>query len=57
MAPYLSLLFKADRPMFAALAAADMQDGGNELRRIPVPPHRYTPLKDAWMQVFLLIVF
>eukprot|EP00053_Salpingoeca_punica_P015784 m.146061 g.146061 ORF g.146061 m.146061 type:complete len:186 (-) comp16799_c5_seq1:238-795(-) len=29
-----------------------MQDGRNDFRRIPVPPHRYTPLKEHWMQIF-----
>lgn len=27
-----------------------------ELRRVPVPPHRYTPLKDNWMKIFTPIV-
>jgi len=27
-----------------------------ETRQIPVPPHRYTPLKDNWMKIFTPIV-
>ena len=28
------------------------QGGQIETRRIPVPPHRLTPLKDAWLAIF-----
>lgn len=30
--------------------------GRVEVRRVPVPPHRYTPLKDNWMKIFTPIV-
>ena len=32
------------------------QGGKSETRRIPVPPHRYTPLKENWMKIFTPIV-
>ncbi len=30
--------------------------GRAEVRRVPVPPHRYTPLKENWMKIFTPIV-
>lgn len=33
-----------------------MQGGKPELRRVPVPPHRFTPLKENWMKVFTPVV-
>ncbi len=30
---------------------SDLQ-GGAEVRKVPVPSHRYTPLKDNWMKIF-----
>lgn len=35
-------------PEFPPLSAAEMGTGSNEYRRIRVPPHRLTPLKDDW---------
>lgn len=32
------------------------QGGKSEMRKIPVPPHRYTPLKENWMKIFTPIV-
>ena len=32
------------------------QDGRIEFRKVPVPPHRYTPLKDSWMKIFTPVV-
>jgi len=28
----------------------------SEMRKVPVPPHRYTPLKENWMKIFTPIV-
>merc|ERR1712142_147249 len=46
------------RPSFPP--AADVTGGGEggsrEFRKIPVPPHRYTPLKENWMKIFNPIV-
>ena len=33
-----------------------VQDGKPEFRSIPVPPHRFTPLKESWMKIFAPIV-
>lgn len=30
--------------------------GSDEMRKIPVPAHRYTPLKDNWLKIFTPIV-
>ena len=32
------------------------QDGHIEMRKIPVPSHRYTPLKTNWMKIFTPVV-
>lgn len=36
--------------------AANFQVTGPQFRRIPVPPHRYTPTKEAWMQLYTPVV-
>ena len=33
-----------------------LQDGKPEFRSVPVPPHRFTPLKENWMKIFTPIV-
>ena len=45
-----------NRPEFAPLSAQEATGGKNEFRRIPVPPHRYTPLRKDWMQLYTPIV-
>lgn len=32
------------------------QGGGVEFRSVPVPSHRFTPLKENWMKIFTPIV-
>ena len=32
------------------------QSGKPEFRRVPVPPHRFSPLKEHWMKIFTPIV-
>jgi len=47
---------QAKRPNFPP-AAADMSgDNTREFRKVVVPPHRYTPLKENWMKIFNPIV-
>lgn len=44
-----------DKPKFAPLAPGDKGAGGEakvEFRRVPVPQHRMTPLKTAWMELY-----
>ena len=33
-----------------------LQGGKSEFRKIPVPPHRYTPLKEHWLEIFNPVV-
>ena len=40
-----------DIPHFPALSAQEMAGGENEYRRIRVPPHRLTPLRQQWNHV------
>ena len=43
-------------PNFAKLSKQMLQKGGRQTRRIPVPPHRMTPLKSRWMEIYEPIV-
>lgn len=33
-----------------------LQSGRPEFRKVPVPPHRFTPLKESWMKIFTPVV-
>ena len=39
------------RPNFPP-ASAQREDGDTEFRRIPIPPNRFSPLKENWMKIF-----
>ncbi len=28
----------------------------DEMRKVPIPPHRYTPLRENWLKIFTPIV-
>lgn len=43
------------RPQFPPISG-DKLRGSDEMRKIPVPAHRYTPLKDNWLKIFTPIV-
>jgi len=43
-------------PDFPAITAQEASGGLSEFRRIPVPPHRYTPLRKEWMRIYSPIV-
>lgn len=43
------------RPSFPPIKKEKLADG-SEVRKIPVPSHRYSPLKENWMKIFEPIV-
>ncbi|KAJ2555110.1 pre-rRNA-processing protein pno1 [Coemansia sp. RSA 1933] len=45
-----------DKPDFAPLSAKEARDKRNQFRRIRVPPHRFTPLKNDWLKIYSPIV-
>lgn len=51
-APNVASASLPQKPRFAALTAHEMSDGQVQFRRVPVPPHRYTPLKKAWLEIY-----
>ncbi|XP_074845543.1 RNA-binding protein PNO1 [Carettochelys insculpta] len=44
------------RPSFPPISGDALRGGKDEMRKIPVPAHRYTPLKENWMKIFTPIV-
>ncbi|NXK90442.1 PNO1 protein, partial [Formicarius rufipectus] len=44
------------RPTFPPVSAEALGVGQGELRKVPVPANRYTPLKENWMKIFTPIV-
>ncbi|KAF8008745.1 hypothetical protein BT93_K2409 [Corymbia citriodora subsp. variegata] len=40
------------KPLFAPLKAHEMSDGRVQFRKVSVPPHRYSPLKKSWMDIY-----
>lgn len=40
------------KPKFEPLKAHEMSEGRVQFRKVSVPPHRYTPLKKAWMEIY-----
>ncbi|KAG0248029.1 pre-rRNA-processing protein pno1 [Mortierella polycephala] len=46
-----------EKPMFAALKANEMaRKSSVQQRKIPIPPHRMTPLKNEWMKIYTPLV-
>lgn len=43
-------------PSFPALSATEMTGGKSEIRRVRIPAHRYTPLKDNWAALMTPVV-
>ncbi|KAJ4948730.1 hypothetical protein JOQ06_020255 [Pogonophryne albipinna] len=43
------------RPQFPPISS-DKLKGADEMRKVAVPAHRYTPLKENWMKIFTPIV-
>nr|XP_056712780.1 RNA-binding protein PNO1 [Euleptes europaea] len=44
------------RPDFPPLRGEALGGGKGEMRKIPVPANRYTPLKENWMKIFTPVV-
>ncbi|KAM9476765.1 RNA-binding protein PNO1 [Clarias gariepinus] len=44
------------RPQFPPISGDRLKGGADEMRKIPVPAHRYTPLKENWLKIFTPIV-
>nr|XP_033795001.1 RNA-binding protein PNO1 [Geotrypetes seraphini] len=44
------------RPDFPPLSGSSLTGDKEEMRKVPVPAHRYTPLKENWMKIFTPIV-
>jgi len=40
------------KPKFEPLTAHEMSDGRVQFRKVLVPPHRYSPLKKMWMDIY-----
>ncbi|KAL4336326.1 hypothetical protein GQ457_07G012320 [Hibiscus cannabinus] len=40
------------KPKFEPLKAHEMSDGRVQFRKVSVPPHRYSPLKKYWMDIY-----
>lgn len=49
------ILPKLTKPAFPPIKREKLSDG-TEVRKVPVPSHRYTPLKENWMKIFEPIV-
>jgi RNA-binding protein PNO1 len=48
---------KDDEVQFDQVKVSDLGKGGKiEFRRIPVPKHRYTPLKQSWDSILKVLV-
>lgn len=43
-------------PRLTAAAKRSKRQSGVEVRKVPVPSHRYTPLKENWMKIFSPVV-
>uniref|UniRef100_UPI003AABAD62 RNA-binding protein PNO1 n=1 Tax=Centroberyx gerrardi TaxID=166262 RepID=UPI003AABAD62 len=44
------------RPQFPPIAGDKLKGGSDEMRKVAVPAHRYTPLKENWLKIFTPIV-
>ncbi|KAI8904063.1 hypothetical protein EDD86DRAFT_213835 [Gorgonomyces haynaldii] len=43
-------------PQFEALKPSELNQGAVEARRVPIPPHRFTPLKKDWLKIYSPLV-
>lgn len=49
-------LKKPRKPKFTKVHASGASGGVQQYRQVPIPPHRMTPLRDQWMQIYEPIV-
>ncbi|KAL0299907.1 UNVERIFIED_CONTAM: RNA-binding protein pno1 [Sesamum angustifolium] len=42
----------AQKPNFRPLKVHEISNGQIQFRKVPVPPHRYTPLKKSWLEIY-----
>ena len=40
------------KPRFDALMPSEMSGGRPQYRKVQVPPHRFAPLKKAWLEIY-----
>ena len=41
-----------EKPRFDALMPSEMSGGRPQFRKVPVPQHRFAPLKRCWMEIY-----
>jgi RNA-binding protein PNO1 len=41
-----------EKPRFDALMPSEMSGGRPQYRKVPVPQHRFAPLKRCWMEIY-----
>jgi len=41
-----------EKPRFDALMPSEMSGGKPQFRKVPVPQHRFAPLKRCWMEIY-----
>jgi RNA-binding protein PNO1 len=44
-----------ERPWFDPLMPSEMGGGKPQFRKVPVPSHRFAPLKKAWADIYTLV--
>lgn len=49
-------MIPCSHPLLLLLLCFTQQQGGAEVRKVPVPPHRFSPLKTHWMDLYTPVV-
>eukprot|EP01099_Mayorella_cantabrigiensis_P001097 TRINITY_DN1452_c0_g1_i1.p1 TRINITY_DN1452_c0_g1~~TRINITY_DN1452_c0_g1_i1.p1 ORF type:complete len:245 (-),score=56.34 TRINITY_DN1452_c0_g1_i1:313-951(-) len=55
-APASDETFQTPEPAFSPISPDQISGGKVEFRKIQVPPHRYTPLKNAWESIYTPLI-
>ncbi|KAI8870821.1 Pre-rRNA-processing protein PNO1 [Ramicandelaber brevisporus] len=45
-----------EKPSFEALSASDLTSSKSHYRKVQIPPHRFSPLKNVWMKIYTPVV-